>query len=101
MTENNNDTEKSVEVVGRYGKEYSRLRRLTSNLDVIQQSVGIIFLPKKIFFWTLAKGPLVTQKTVLLQKTFSQAKQFSTKFFIKHLLLALDRLIFEKIEVEA
>lgn len=41
MTEN--DSEKSAEVVGRYGKEYSRLRRLTSNLDVIQQSVGIHF----------------------------------------------------------
>lgn len=38
MTEND---EKVDEVVGRYGKEYSRLRRLTSNLDVIQQSVGI------------------------------------------------------------
>lgn len=38
MTEND-DGEKSAEVVGRYGKEYSRLRRLTSNLDVIQQSV--------------------------------------------------------------
>lgn len=27
---------------GSYGKEYSRLRRLTSNTDVIQQSVGKI-----------------------------------------------------------
>lgn len=27
-------------VDGKYGKEYNRLRRLTSNLDVIQQSVG-------------------------------------------------------------
>jgi len=33
MTESENVSD------GRYGKEYSRLRRLTSNLDVVQQSV--------------------------------------------------------------
>lgn len=47
MTEND-DGEKSAEVVGRYGKEYSRLRRLTSNLDVIQQSVRIFLLHKTL-----------------------------------------------------
>lgn len=61
MTEN--DGEKVAEVVGRYGKEYSRLRRLTSNLDVIQQSVGIYLfglkmkVPKK-FFLPLHTTPL-------------------------------------------